>query len=86
MYGGRERERGEFKEIVSLTYFKVAQWVKNMPAIQEMQIRSLGWEDTLEKEMAAHSQYSCLKNPMDREAWWTIVYGAQRVRHDCERK
>ena len=81
-----ERERGEFKEIVSLTYFKVAQWVKNMPAIQEMQIRSLGWEDTLEKEMAAHSQYSCLKNPMDREAWWTIVYGVQRVRHDCERK
>ena len=68
MYGGQERERGEFNEIVSLTYFKVAQWVKNMPAIQEMQIRSLSWEDPLEKEMAAHSQYSCLKNPMDREA------------------
>ena len=27
-------------------------------------------------------QYSCLKNPMDREAWWAIVYGLQKVRHD----
>ena len=27
-------------------------------------------------------QYSCLGNPMDREAWWAIVIGSQRVRHD----
>ena len=27
-------------------------------------------------------QYSCLKNPMDREAWWATVHGVQRVRHD----
>ena len=27
-------------------------------------------------------QYSCLKNSMDRGAWWTIVHGSQRVRHD----
>ena len=63
-----KRERGEFNQTVSLTYFKVAQWVKNMPAKQEMEIRSLGREDPLEKEMAAHSQYSWLENPMDREA------------------
>ena len=33
----------------------VAQSVKNLPAVQETQVRSLGWEDPLEKEMAAHS-------------------------------
>ena len=43
--------------------------------MQETQVRSLGWEDPLEKEMATHSSYSCLGNPMDRGAWWTIVHG-----------
>ena len=31
-------------------------------------------------------QYSCLRNPMDRGAWWAIVYGATRVRHDLAAK
>ena len=33
----------------------VAQLVKNLPAMQESQVLSLGWEDPLEKEMATHS-------------------------------
>ena len=33
----------------------VAQSVKNLPAMQETQVRSLGWEDSLQKEMATHS-------------------------------
>ena len=33
----------------------MAQLVKNMPAIQETWVLSLGWKDTLEKEMATHS-------------------------------
>ena len=33
----------------------VAQLVKNLPAVQETQVRFLGWEDPLEKEMATHS-------------------------------
>ena len=33
----------------------VAQPVKNLPAMQETQIQSLGWEDPLEKGMATHS-------------------------------
>ena len=33
----------------------MAQTVKNLPAMQETQVRSLGWEDPLEKEMATHS-------------------------------
>ena len=46
----------------------VAQRLKRLPAMWETQVRSLGWEDPLEKEMATHFQYSCLENPMDGEA------------------
>ena len=31
-------------------------------------------------------QYSCLENPMDREAWWVTVHGVARVRHDLVTK
>ena len=48
--------------------FLVAQIVKNLPAMQETLVRSLGWEDPLEKEMETHSSHSCLGNPMDRRA------------------
>ena len=34
-------------------------------------VRSLGWEDPLEKEMASHS---CLRNSLDRGAWWATVH------------
>ena len=33
----------------------VAQMIKNLPTIRETQVRSLGWEDPLEKELATHS-------------------------------
>ena len=45
----------------------VAQMVKNLPAMQKTQVRSLGREDPPEKGMATHS-FSCLENPMDRGA------------------
>ena len=35
--------------------FLIAQLVKNLPAMQETQVQSLGWEDLLEKGMATHS-------------------------------
>ena len=47
----------------------MVQTVKNLPAVQEtqdMQLRSLGWEDPLEE---GPLQYSYLENPMDRGAW-----------------
>ena len=56
----------------------VAQMVKKLPSMQETWVRSLGQEDTLEKGMATQPQYSCLENPMDREAWWAIVHGVTR--------
>ena len=37
----------------------VAQWVKNLPAVQETRNQSLGWEDPLENEMATHSSILC---------------------------
>ena len=43
--------------------------VKNLRAMQETQVRSLGWEDPLEKEMAAHSSILAWENPMACEAW-----------------
>ena len=37
--------------------------VKNLPAVQEAQVRSLGWEDPLEKEMASHSRILAWRIP-----------------------
>ena len=41
----------------------VAQTVKNLPAMQEMQVQSLGWEDPLEKGMATHSSILAWRVP-----------------------
>ena len=41
----------------------VAQLVKNLPALQETWVRSLGWEDPLEEGHGNPLQYSCLENP-----------------------
>ena len=56
----------------------VAQLVKNLPAVQETQVRSLGWEDPMEKEMATHSSILAWKNLMDRGAWWAAVHGVAK--------
>ena len=53
----------------------VAQTVKNVSGKAGPQVRSLGWEDSLEKGMATHSSILALGNPMDKETWWTTVDG-----------
>ena len=45
----------------------VAQMVKNLPAVWETWVRSLGWEDLLEKEMATHSSILAWKTPWTKE-------------------
>ena len=60
----------------------LTQTVKNLPVMQETQVQSLGWEDSLEKGMATYSSILAWENPMDRGAWWATVHGSQRVRHD----
>ena len=48
--------------------------VKNLPAMQEMWVRSLGQEDPVEKEMTAHSSILGWGNPIDRGAWRATVH------------
>ena len=54
---------------------QVAQWVKNLPAMQEIWVRSLGQEDSLENNPL---QYSCLEDSMVRGAWWATVHGVAK--------
>ena len=57
-----------------------AQLVKNPPAMQETLVRSLGWEDSLEKGMATHSSVLAMENPMDRGLEGFM--GSKRVGYD----
>ena len=52
----------------------MAQLVKNPPAVQEMWVRSLDWEDPLEDSMATHSSILAWRNLMDRGAWRGAVH------------
>ena len=47
-----------------------------------MKVRSLGWEDTLEKEMATHSSILAWEIPQTEEPRGLKLIGLQRVRHD----
>ena len=47
----------------------MAQTVKRLSTMRETWVRALGWEDSLEKEMAPHFSTIAWKNPMDRGAW-----------------
>ena len=47
--------------------FPIAQMVKNLPAMQETQVRSLGQEDPLEKEIATHSSILAWRIPWTEE-------------------
>ena len=43
--------------------------------MQEMWVRSLGWDDPLEEGMATHASILTWRIPMDRGAWWAAVHG-----------
>ena len=60
----------------------VAQSVKNLPAVQETRVRSLGWEDPLEKKMATHSSILVWKISFTEEPGGLQSMGSQRVGHD----
>ena len=57
----------------------VAQMVKNLPAMQETWVRALGWEDSLEKEMATHSSILPWRIPWTEEPCGLQSIGLQRV-------
>ena len=56
----------------------MAQMVKNSPAMQETQVRSLAWEDPLEEGMATHSSILAWRIPMDRGVWRVAVHGVAK--------
>ena len=57
----------------------MVQTVKNLPAMQETQVLSLGWEAPPEKGMATHSSILAW-NPMDRGAWRATVHRVAKSR------
>ena len=60
----------------------VAQMVKNLPAMQETWIQSLGGEDPLEKGMATPSSILAWKIPWTEEPGWLLCMGSPRVGRD----
>ena len=65
--------------------FRVTQWVKNPPAMQETQemwVQSWGWEDPLENSMASHSSLLAWRTPWTEEPGGLQSIGSQRVRQD----
>ena len=64
----------------------VAQMVKNLPAVWETLVRSLGWEDPLEKGMAIHSSILAWRIPWTGEPAGLQSMGSQRVGHDLMTK
>ena len=60
----------------------MTQMVKSLPVIQETQVRSLGQEDPLEKEMATHSSILAWEIPWTEEPDRLQSMGSQRVGHD----
>ena len=53
----------------------VAQMIKNLPAMRETCVRSLGWEDPLEEGTATRSSIPAWRIPMDRGAWQATGHG-----------
>ena len=74
------------KRLIDLTEKKrvslVAQLVKKPPVMQETWVRSLGWENALEKEMETHPSILAWRIPMDKEPGGLQSMGLQRIKHD----
>ena len=58
--------------------YLMAQMVKNLPAVQETQVQSLGQEDPLEKEMASHSRILAWRIPWTEEPGGATVHGVTK--------
>ena len=73
--GGGSRGRGSMYTYSWFRASLVAQLVKRLPATQENQVRFLGWEDPLEKEMATHSSILAWRTPWTEEPGWVQSMG-----------
>ena len=61
----------------------MAQMVKNLPAVQEIWVQSLGQEDPLEKDMATHSSFLGWRIPWTEAPGGATDHGVKRIRQDC---
>ena len=66
----------------TMVYSRVAQMGKNLPAMQETRVRSLGWEDPLEEGIATHSSTLAWRIPWTEEPGRLQSMGSQTVGHD----
>ena len=60
----------------------MTQMVRNLSAVQETRVQSLGWEDPLEEEMATHSSILAWDFPWTEKPGGLLSMGSQRVGHD----
>ena len=79
---GGEREAQEEGDVYILMASLVAQMVKHLSTMRETRLRSLGWEDPLEKEMATPSNILAWRIPWTDEPGRLQSMGLQRVRHN----
>ena len=77
MFGTLRAGRGDFACL-----FWVAQTVKNLPAVQDTWVQSLGQQDPLEEEMATHFSILAWRIPETEEPGRLKCTGSQRARHD----
>ena len=88
-FGDFQKLIKSFKLHIIVLYLRaslMAQTVKNLPAVQETWVWSLGWEEALGGGHGNPLQYSCLENPMDRGIWQATVHGVAKSRtwlRDC---
>ena len=75
----RHRDRAQVSRIVDRRSL-VAQTVKNLPAMQETWVRSLGWEIPLEEGIETHSNILAWRIAMDRRTWRATVHGVAKSR------
>ena len=79
---GRSAREGTGYPLQYSWAFLVAQTEKNLPAIRETWVRSLDWEDPLEKGMATHSRILTWISPWTEEPGGLQSMGLQRVRYN----
>ena len=83
-YGGRDEALQLYNMVLNKELDDlVAQLVKNLPAVQQTWVQSLGREDPLEKEMATHSSTLAWRIPRTEEPSRIQPIGSQRVGHNC---
>ena len=61
-----------FELLLGISTSLVTQMMKNLPAMWETRVQSLGWEDPLEKEVAAYFSILAWRIPTDRGAWTSL--------------